>query len=69
VLPKLRALRKMIDATGRHIELEVDGGIAPETARDVAEAGATVLVAGNAIFGQRDRAAAIREIRSRAAGA
>jgi ribulose-phosphate 3-epimerase len=69
VLPKLRALRKMIDATGRHVELEVDGGIAPETARDVAEAGATVLVAGNAIFGQRDRAAAIREIRSRAAGA
>jgi ribulose-phosphate 3-epimerase len=68
VVPKLRALRRMIDATGRHIELEVDGGIAPETAREVAEAGASVLVAGNAIFGQRDRAAAIREIRSRAAG-
>jgi ribulose-phosphate 3-epimerase len=68
VLPKLRALRKMIDASGRHIELEVDGGIGPDTARTVTEAGATVLVAGSAIFGQRDRAAAMREIRARAAG-
>jgi ribulose-phosphate 3-epimerase len=69
VLPKLRALRRMIDESGRHIELEVDGGIGPETARAVTEAGATVLVAGNAIFGQRDRAAAMRQIRSHAAGA
>jgi ribulose-phosphate 3-epimerase len=68
VLPKLRALRKMIDATGRHIDLEIDGGIGPETARAVTEAGADVLVAGSAIFGQRDRAAAMREIRARAAG-
>jgi ribulose-phosphate 3-epimerase len=68
VLPKLRALRKMIDASGRKIELEIDGGIGPETARAVTEAGATVLVAGSAIFGQRDRSAAMREIRSRAAG-
>lgn len=68
VLPKLRALRRMIDASGRHIELEIDGGIGPETAREVTEAGATVLVAGSAIFGQRDRAAAMRQIRSRAAG-
>ncbi len=68
VLPKLRALRRMIEASGRHIELEVDGGIGPETAREVTEAGATVLVAGSAIFGQRDRATAMRQIRSRAAG-
>jgi ribulose-phosphate 3-epimerase len=68
VLPKLRQLRRMIDATGRNIDLEVDGGVAPETTRQVTEAGATVLVAGNAIFGQRDRAAAMREIRSRVAG-
>lgn len=68
VLPKLRQLRRMIDETGRKIELEVDGGIAPDTARAVTEAGATVLVAGNAIFGQRDRAAAMREIRNHAAG-
>ncbi len=68
VLPKLRALREMIDRSGRQIELEVDGGIAPDTARAVTEAGASVLVAGNAIFGQPDRARAIQEIRSRAAG-
>ena len=67
-LRKLRALRKMIDESGRAIELEVDGGIGPDTARAVVEAGASVLVAGNAIFGQRDRAAAMREIRARAAG-
>jgi ribulose-phosphate 3-epimerase len=67
VLPKLRALRQMIEQSGRNIELEVDGGIGPDTARAVVEAGANVLVAGNAIFGQRDRGAAIREIRARAA--
>ena len=69
VLPKLRALRQMIDQSGLPIELEVDGGIGPETAREVVAAGASVLVAGNAIFGQRDRAAAMREMRARAAGA
>lgn len=68
VLPKMRELRRMIDATGRNIELEVDGGIGPETTRAVTEAGATVLVAGSAIFGQRDRAAAMREMRSLVAG-
>lgn len=66
VLPKVRALRKMIDASGRKIDLEIDGGIGPETAREVVEAGADVLVAGSAIFGQKDRAAAIRELRARA---
>jgi ribulose-phosphate 3-epimerase len=68
VLPKVTALRRMIEATGRHIDLEIDGGIGPDTARRVVEAGANVLVAGNAIFGQKDRAAAMREIRRRAAG-
>jgi ribulose-phosphate 3-epimerase len=68
VLPKVRALRKMIEATGRNIDLEIDGGIGPETARAVVEAGCNVLVAGNAIFGQKDRGAAIREIRRRAQG-
>ncbi len=67
VLPKLCALRKMIDESGHSIELEVDGGIGPETAASVVAAGATVLVAGNAIFGQPDRGAAMREIRARAA--
>jgi ribulose-phosphate 3-epimerase len=68
VLPKVRALRQMIDASGRSIELEIDGGIGPENARLVIEAGATVLVAGSAIFGQKDRGAAMRQMRSAAAG-
>jgi ribulose-phosphate 3-epimerase len=67
-LPKLRALRQMIDQSGFDIELEVDGGVAPDTARQVTQAGASVLVAGNAIFGQKDRGAAMRQIRAAAAG-
>ncbi|MSO75665.1 MAG: ribulose-phosphate 3-epimerase [Alphaproteobacteria bacterium] len=49
-LTKIRALRHRIDACGRPIELEVDGGITPETAASVREAGADVLVAGTAAF-------------------
>lgn len=66
VLPKLRALRAMIDATGRDVALEVDGGVAPGTAERVVEAGARVLVAGSAVFQQPDYAAAIQAIRSHA---
>lgn len=67
VLPKVRALRQMIDESGYAIDLEIDGGIAPDTASAVTRAGANVLVAGNAIFGQADRAAAIRALRHAAA--
>jgi ribulose-phosphate 3-epimerase len=49
-LKKIEAARKRIDATGRDIELEVDGGITPQTARRAIAAGATVLVAGTAVF-------------------
>ena len=49
-LAKIAALRKMIDATGRDISLEVDGGVTPQTARLCVEAGATALVAGTAVF-------------------
>ncbi len=49
-LKKIEAARKRIDATGRTIDLEVDGGINPETARRAIAAGATVLVAGTAVF-------------------
>lgn len=49
-LDKLRALRRRIDASRRAIELEVDGGITVETARDAIAAGADVLVAGTATF-------------------
>lgn len=62
VLPKLERLRTLIDRRGLPIDLEVDGGVAPDTAAKVARAGANVLVAGSAIFGKEDRAAAIRAI-------
>jgi ribulose-phosphate 3-epimerase len=49
-LPKIRKLREMIDASGRDILLEVDGGVTPQTAPLCMEAGATALVAGSAVF-------------------
>jgi ribulose-phosphate 3-epimerase len=49
-LRKIERLRAMIDATGRDIPLEVDGGVTPVTARLCVSAGATALVAGSAIF-------------------
>jgi len=49
-VPKIRRLRAMLDSIGSRAELEVDGGIDPETAPRVVKAGATVLVAGSAVF-------------------
>ncbi|WP_333588045.1 ribulose-phosphate 3-epimerase [Phenylobacterium sp.] len=49
-LAKIRKLREMIDASGRDIHLEVDGGVTPQTAPLCLEAGATALVAGTAVF-------------------
>ena len=65
-LPKLAALRERIDRRGLTIDLEVDGGVTPDTVRRVVDAGARVLVAGNAVFGKPDRREAIRELRRRA---
>ena len=67
VLPKVRRIREMIDAGGHEVDLQVDGGVKPGTARDVVEAGADVLVAGSAVFGKDDYAAAIEAIRADAA--
>jgi ribulose-phosphate 3-epimerase len=64
VLPKLERIRAMIDASGRPIDLEVDGGVKPGIARQVIEAGADVLVAGNAVFSGGDYAKAIAAIRN-----
>jgi ribulose-phosphate 3-epimerase len=50
LIEKIKVVRAMIDATGRHIDLEVDGGIKPGTAEQVIAAGADVLVAGSAVF-------------------
>jgi ribulose-phosphate 3-epimerase len=65
-LAKIAALRAAIDATGREIALQVDGGVGPATVRQVLEAGADTLVAGTAVFGAPDYAAAIKSLRSAA---
>nr|MBP9672683.1 ribulose-phosphate 3-epimerase [Ottowia sp.] len=57
------AARKRIEASGRDIRLEVDGGIKPANIRQVADAGADTFVAGSAIFGQKDYAAVIDQMR------
>jgi ribulose-phosphate 3-epimerase len=61
VVEKIRRLRAM--TAGRGIRIQVDGGITPETAPIAVEAGASVLVAGSAVFGQQDYAAAVSALR------
>jgi ribulose-phosphate 3-epimerase len=63
MMPKLRTLRGWIDERGLAAELEVDGGVDAETAPVCIENGATVLVAGSAVFKAADRAAAIAALR------
>ena len=67
VLPKIAEARRRIAATGRDIWLEVDGGIKVENIGEVAGAGADTFVAGSAIFGAKDYAATIRDMRARLA--
>jgi ribulose-phosphate 3-epimerase len=62
-LPKIAQARKRIEASGRDIWLEVDGGVKADNIAAVARAGADTFVAGSAIFGDKDRAAAIRRMR------
>ncbi len=66
VVPKIATVKKMLEATGCVAEIEVDGGISRETAPLVVQAGATVLVAGSAVFGAPDPARAMREIKEAA---
>ncbi len=63
VLPKIAEARKRIEASGRDIWLEVDGGVKADNIAEVARAGADTFVAGSAVFGEKDRAAAIRRMR------
>jgi len=63
-LRKIEKLRKVIDASGRDIRLEVDGGIKADNIRAAADAGADTFVAGSAIFGQKDYAQAIADMRA-----
>lgn len=64
VLPKITAIRKLLLAAGRDIDIEVDGGINVQTAPQVVQAGANVLVAGAAVYSAGDRRAAIEAIRT-----
>jgi ribulose-phosphate 3-epimerase len=63
-LPKIAALRRLIDASGRAIALAVDGGITAKTAPQAIAAGADTLIAGTAVFGAPDYAAAIAALRA-----
>jgi ribulose-phosphate 3-epimerase len=65
VIPKIRLLREMIEKRGLKTEIEVDGGIGPETIHQVSSAGADVFVAGSAIFYSEDYATTIRLMRER----
>ena len=67
-LPKLKAIRQRISKLGTPVRLEVDGGIKPDNIRKAAEAGADVFVAGSAIFGSKDYAATIRQMRAELQG-
>jgi len=69
MLPKIRRLRSLCAERGLHPVIEVDGGENATTAGQAAAAGATAIVAGSAIFGRKDYAAAIAEIRASAAEA
>ncbi|PMM05161.1 ribulose-phosphate 3-epimerase [Vibrio kanaloae] len=63
-LDKLRAVRKLIDDSGRDIRLEIDGGVKVDNIREIAEAGADMFVAGSAIFNQPDYKEVIDEMRA-----
>ncbi|WP_159656249.1 ribulose-phosphate 3-epimerase [Vibrio atypicus] len=63
-LDKLRAVRKMIDASGRDIRLEIDGGVKVDNIKEIAEAGADMFVAGSAIFNQPDYKEVIDQMRT-----
>ena len=65
VLPKIAEVRKRIDKLGKQIWLEVDGGIKTDNIAEVARAGADTFVAGSAIFGSKDYAATIKQMREK----
>jgi ribulose-phosphate 3-epimerase len=63
-LEKLRAARKLIDATGKPIRLEIDGGVKVDNIAQIARAGADMFVAGSAIFGAKDYKSTISTMRT-----
>lgn len=68
-LDKLRKVRERIDASGRAVRLEIDGGVKPDNIGAIAAAGADTFVAGSAIFGQPDYADVVSRMRSEVARA
>lgn len=64
VIPKVKQLADMIEERGLSIDIEIDGGINEETIIPCAEAGATIFVAGSAIYNQEDRAQALQAIKA-----
>ncbi len=64
VLPKIAEVRRRIEAAGRDVWLEVDGGVKADNIGEIAAAGADTFVAGSAIFGSKDYAATIRDMRA-----
>jgi ribulose-phosphate 3-epimerase len=68
-LRKLAEARRRIDASGRDVRLEIDGGVKVDNIREIARAGADTFVAGSAIFGSADYAATIKAMRAQIAGA
>lgn len=63
VIPKIEELRRIRCRKSYHFDIEVDGGITPNTAPAVIQAGATILIAGTAVFGRSDIRKAIRDLR------
>jgi len=66
VLPKLRRARAMVQRHGASVWLQVDGGVSEETIERCADAGADVFVAGSAVYGAEDPAAAVQALRGQA---
>jgi ribulose-phosphate 3-epimerase len=69
VLDKVVEVRRMIDASGRDIRLEIDGGVTPDNIREIAAAGVDTFVAGSAIFNKPDYKEAVDALRSELAKA
>ena len=63
-LDKLREIRAIINASGKEIDLEIDGGVTAENVAKIKAAGANVIVAGSAVFKAEDRAAMIASIKA-----
>ncbi len=63
-IPKIQALRKMIDEKNLNVEIEIDGGVTLENAKSIVNAGATVLVAGNTVFKSQNPVSTIQALKA-----